>query len=151
MLCPDGAYVDAARTDRLLADGAPHLLAHTYERLGVVGPLVVPGQTPCLHCLDLHRVDRDSAWPVLSAQLANPSRPPTGLPAAPACDVVLASAVAASAAIAVLALVDEPTTASELAGARLELRPPQLWPRRRSWPRHPACGCSWGDPHEEAS
>ena len=143
VLCPDGAYVDPSTRDRLLVEGTAHLLAHTYERVGVVGPLVLPGRTPCLHCLDLHRVDRDRDWPVVSAQLANPARRLAGVAAAAACDVVLATAVAAHAALAVLARVDDPDDPPELAGALLELRPPAGRLRRRVWGPHPSCGCQW--------
>ena len=31
--------------------------------------MVIPGETSCLRCADLHRCDRDAAWPVLAAQL----------------------------------------------------------------------------------
>ena len=31
--------------------------------------LVIPGVTSCLGCADLHRTDRDAAWPVLAVQL----------------------------------------------------------------------------------
>lgn len=34
-----------------------------------VGPLVVPGRTPCLSCRDEHERRRDQAWPILHAQL----------------------------------------------------------------------------------
>lgn len=34
-----------------------------------VGPLVIPGETPCLTCRDGHERDRDPAWPRLHAQL----------------------------------------------------------------------------------
>jgi len=30
---------------------------------------VIPGVTSCLGCADLHRRDRDAAWPAVSAQL----------------------------------------------------------------------------------
>ncbi|HEY5032845.1 MAG TPA: thiamine biosynthesis protein ThiF [Actinomycetes bacterium] len=143
VLCPDGAHVDPVERGRLLATGTPHLLAHTYERVGAVGPLVVPGRTPCLHCLDLHRVDRDGGWPLVAAQLAGPGRQLTGLPTAAACDVVLATSVAALAATTALAFLDDPRAGHELAGARLELRPPDGRTRRRSWGIHPACGCDW--------
>ena len=36
---------------------------------GLVGPLVIPGVTSCLGCADLHRSDRDAAWPAVAAQL----------------------------------------------------------------------------------
>lgn len=34
-----------------------------------VGPLIIPGITPCLTCRDGHERDRDPAWPGLHAQL----------------------------------------------------------------------------------
>lgn len=34
-----------------------------------IGPLVVPGHTPCLSCRDGHEGERDPAWPTLHAQL----------------------------------------------------------------------------------
>lgn len=34
-----------------------------------VGPLIVPGRTPCLACRDGHERDRDPAWPSLHTQL----------------------------------------------------------------------------------
>lgn len=41
-----------------------------------VGPLVIPGRTPCLSCRDGHERDRDGAWPAMHAQLigADPGR-----------------------------------------------------------------------------
>jgi hypothetical protein len=60
VLCSDdGALVPPELRDRLLLAGVAHLVAETYETLGSVGPLVVPGRSPCLRCLDLHRRDRD--------------------------------------------------------------------------------------------
>jgi hypothetical protein len=35
----------------------------------LVGPLVIPGVTSCLGCADLHRSDRDAAWPAVASQL----------------------------------------------------------------------------------
>jgi bacteriocin biosynthesis cyclodehydratase domain-containing protein len=53
----------------LIADGVPHLPVRVRDGTGLVGPLVVPGVTSCLECGDLHRSDRDAAWPALAAQL----------------------------------------------------------------------------------
>ncbi len=47
----------------------PHLVVGVCETGGAVGPLVVPGRSACLRCLDLSRTDRDPAWPVVQAQL----------------------------------------------------------------------------------
>jgi bacteriocin biosynthesis cyclodehydratase domain-containing protein len=47
----------------------PHLPVRVRDGSGLVGPLVIPGVTSCLGCADLHRSDRDAAWPAVAAQL----------------------------------------------------------------------------------
>lgn len=121
----------------LAADGMPHLLARVDELVGLVGPLVLPGHGPCLHCLELVRSSLDPAWPALSAQLSRPGRGP-----AP-CDGVLAAAVAAQAALQVLQLLEGGEPAA--VGGTLELELPGWRWRRRSWPQHPDCPCAWSD------
>ena len=49
--------------------GVPHLAVRVRDGTGLVGPLVIPGVTSCLGCADLHRSDRDAAWPAVAAQL----------------------------------------------------------------------------------
>ncbi|KUI23908.1 cyclodehydratase [Mycobacterium sp. IS-1742] len=46
-----------------------HLPVRVRDGSGLIGPLVFPGRTSCLTCADLHRSDRDAAWPALAAQL----------------------------------------------------------------------------------
>lgn len=119
---------------RLVPDRVPSLLAEVRETVGVVGPLVLPGRTTCLRCVDLTRTDLDPGWPALAAQLASPGRGAT------ACDGPLAVMVAAQAALQVLTLVDGTADPAAIGGT-LELALPDWRWRRRSWPRHPACGC----------
>ncbi len=69
----------AVLTDYLVADprvvrdlhdtGVPHLAVRVRDGTGLVGPLVIPGVTSCLRCADMHRSDRDAAWPVIATQL----------------------------------------------------------------------------------
>jgi bacteriocin biosynthesis cyclodehydratase domain-containing protein len=47
----------------------PHLPVVLTESGVVIGPLVRPGDGPCLHCLELHHRDADPAWPAIAAQL----------------------------------------------------------------------------------
>jgi hypothetical protein len=128
---------DSARHDaaHLLRFGVPHLIARVIENTGVVGPLVLPGTTSCLRCHDLHRTDRDPAWPRVLAQADGP------LPGVAACDITLAAQVAALAAQQVLAHLDgfAPATID----GTVETSLPFGLPRRRSWRPHPACGCTW--------
>ncbi len=126
--------------DDLMRAGTPHLVAALRETEGLVGPLVVPGRSSCLQCHHLTRTDRDRAWPHLAAQLAVPG-PRSG--AERPCDVVLAATVAAHAALQALAYLDT-GSASTLDGT-LHLRLPGGAMRRRSWHRHPSCGCAWAE------
>lgn len=114
----------------------PHLLAGVRETTGVIGPLVVPGQTSCLRCADLHRADRDSAWPVVAAQLVTPNRRRIE-----PCDLTLAAATAALGAAQVLSYLDgfAPVTVD----GTLELDHIGATLRRRSWTSHPRCGCRY--------
>ena len=113
----------------------PHLLAQVHDATGIVGPLVLPGRTACLHCLDLARTDLDPRWPALASQLAQAPRGPI------ACAGPLALAVAAQACLQVLAFVDGPSRPATVGGT-LELSLPDWRWRRRSWLAHPDCACT---------
>ncbi|EIV95745.1 ThiF family adenylyltransferase [Frankia sp. QA3] len=90
-----GACLDLER------GGTAHLLAGVRETTGIVGPLVVPAVTACLHCQHLHRHARDPLWPMLAMQLVRP-RTAGHDP----CEITLASLVAALAAMQALAFLD---------------------------------------------
>lgn len=123
------------QTAELLRLGHPHLAVAADEAIGVVGPLVLPGNSACLRCLDLARAERDPAWPLVLAQLTGCGPEPH------ACDPVLATAVAAQAAAIVVAFADRTPLANVAVGATLELVVPDWQWHRRSWRPHPACSC----------
>jgi hypothetical protein len=121
----------------LVRDRVPHLAVHAEEAIGVVGPLVLPGRSACVRCLDLSRATRDPAWPRILAQAGGDCGSPA---ATQACDTVLAATTAALAAGQALAFIDracEPATAN----ATLEVVLPGWQWQRRGWPAHPACTC----------
>jgi hypothetical protein len=122
---------------RLLADGVPHLSAAAGEAIGVVGPLVIPGRSACLHCLDLARAERDPAWPLVLAQVIERQL------STPACDCVLATSVAAQASAQVLTFVDR-GRADAVTNGTLELVLPGWQWRRRTWTPQAGCGCASG-------
>jgi hypothetical protein len=111
----------------------PHLAVSVRELTGIVGPLVLPGTTSCLHCQELQRADRDPRWPSLALQFAQVT---DGL----RCPATLAALVAATATFQVLGHLDGDTPAT-LEGS-LEVTLPDWRLRRRSWPRHPECPCA---------
>jgi len=120
----------------LVADWVVHLTAGASEAIGVVGPLVVPGETACLSCVDLARTDRDPAWPLILAQLAGPDAQPA------ACDAALAGAVAAQAVVQALAFLDRAGPPGAVRNGTLELVLPGWQWRRRSWQPDGRCRCS---------
>lgn len=126
---------DPAAAEPLMASGTPHLYAGVVEGTGVVGPLVLPGETSCAGCLQEGRADRDPTWPRLVAQWRS-GRQRQVRP----CDLTLATTVAGLAAAHALAFLDGRVPSS--AGARWEVSVPGLhWHARPIW-AHPECPCA---------
>ncbi|MFD8564044.1 ThiF family adenylyltransferase [Streptosporangium canum] len=128
--------LDGLLVGELVAWKVPHLLVTAFEGSGSVGPMVLPGQSTCLQCLDLIRRDRDPGWPVVSARLG-------GFPAGEiACGTVMSTLVAAAAAGHALALLDggEPSVTN----GTMDVLPDWRW-KRRSWSVHPQCRCFRND------
>jgi hypothetical protein len=128
--------VDTERRDALHARSCAHLLVRISAGHGSVGPLVIPGLTSCLHCADLHRLDRDPAWDALAVQLG--IAPRYGATS----EVALATVMAGLAAVQVLDFLDGGRPAS--VEGSLEMQLPDWRLRRRSWPVHPDCDCMSG-------
>ncbi|PRY15117.1 TOMM precursor leader peptide-binding protein [Kineococcus rhizosphaerae] len=119
------------QADGAQADGVAHLSVVLRDTDAVVGPLVLPGRSACLRCLDRWRTDDDPQWPAVRDAFSRSA----GRPA----DAATARAVAGLAALQVLTFLDgaRPSTV----GASLELLLPEGRVRQRWWRPHPACGC----------
>ena len=115
-----------------------HLLIEERDDTVLIGPLVPPGGSPCLRCLDLHRRDRDPAWPTLVAQLATSTE---SAPTISTATTLIAVGVAVAQVLAYLDGDDAPTI-----GASIEVGPPSTL-RRRSWGPHPRCDCAYRSRH----
>lgn len=124
---------DPARSRLSMSAGVAHLSVVVQEASVLVGPLVVPGVTPCLRCVDLWRADVDDRWGVVVAQLAAAARPHGPEESA------LAAVAGSLAAAQALAHLDGRTPT--VRGAGLEVSLPEAVPRVRSWAVHPDCGC----------
>jgi hypothetical protein len=109
-----------------------HLAVEVRDGIVVVGPLVPPAGSPCLNCLDLHRRDRDPAWPALAAQLS------TGPDTVAPCAVTTLLTAVAYTADEVISYLDggRPQTL----GTTIEISGPGR-ERRRPWPAHHRCEC----------
>jgi hypothetical protein len=113
----------------------PHLPVSVYRGHASIGPLVVPGRTPCLQCLHLHRRDIDPDWPTLVRQWR----------AAQACTAVSADPLLArQAAITAVAMIRHwIDNDRSCAPHRIRWRLPDPVPRCEYVIAHPACGCRW--------
>jgi hypothetical protein len=133
VITTDRAEPDRAIGEDYVRADHPHLYVRPLDGGAVVGPLVLPGRTPCLGCLDRVRQVADPAWPLLLVQLCR-----TSLPIVP----LLASWAGATATvqIACWAAGGDPGTG----GGTLELTAVDYQLRVRPWPMHPNCGCGWG-------
>lgn len=120
----------------------PHLPVRIRDGTGLVGPLVIPGLTSCLQCADLHRSDRDAAWPAVAAQLrhavGNADRATVLATAALALNEVtrVIEAVSRSAGDTRLSGDPPPTLDTTL---EFDVRTGSTTSRR--WSRHPRCEC----------
>ena len=138
-------------TDALMRDRVAHLAVWAGEAIGVIGPLVKPGRSACLRCIDLRKADADPQWPKIAAQATFARAQPQ------ACDTVLAAMAAALACGQALALIDGGGSPGPGSGSgsrpgsgspgpvtvngTLEVVLPDWQWRRRTWPAHPACTC----------
>lgn len=114
----------------------PHLPV-VFSDTGVhVGPIVEPGASPCLRCLELHRRDTDSTWPAVAAQVLGRG--------GSAESALLAIEGAAAAARLVLGRFEGGGGSRDArAGASVSVRIDAETGARttREWTAHPECGC----------
>ncbi len=125
----------------LHAARVPHLPVRVRDGTGLVGPLVIPGVTSCLTCADLHRSDRDAAWPALADQLRRT------VTAADRATVLGTAALALTQVdLVVRAMRDDPDGADTGSApitldttVEFDVGSGSVLTRR--WSRHPACTC----------
>ncbi len=139
----DNLVADPRMLRDLHSHGVAHLPVRVRDGIGLVGPLVIPGVTSCLSCADLHRRDRDPAWPAVAAQL----RDTVGV--ADRATLLATAALALSQVNRVIGAVREPSADS---GNSAPGPPPALNATlefdvhagsivARHWTRHPLCPC----------
>jgi bacteriocin biosynthesis cyclodehydratase domain-containing protein len=132
----DYLAIDARVVHQLHAARTPHLPVLVRDGTGLVGPMVIPGVTSCLQCADLHRSDRDAAWPALAAQL----RARVG--SADRATVLATAALALNQVDRVLRAVRGTAgPAPPTLDATLEFDVDANSIVARKWTRHPLCSC----------
>ncbi|UMB68357.1 cyclodehydratase [Mycobacterium paraterrae] len=132
----DTLVADPRMVRELHSNGVAYLAVRVRDGTGLVGPLVVPGVTSCLDCADLHRRDRDAAWPAIAAQL----RDTVGV--ADRATLLATAALALSQVNRVIGAVrgtDADPPASLSATLEFDVHAGSIVARQ--WPRHPLCSC----------
>ncbi len=99
-----------------------------------IGPIVEPGRTPCLYCLEHYRRDADASWSAIASQL-------WGRRAFSETPLVAAEVAARVARMVVtrLAVGRAHTRAMTARSFRLAVESGEV--TRRDWMPHPECGC----------
>ncbi len=132
----DNLVADPRMLRELHSHGVAHLAVRVRDGTGLVGPLVVPGVTSCLDCADLHRRDRDAAWPAVAAQL----RDTVGV--ADRATLLATAALALSQVNRVIGAVrgtDSEPPAALSATLEFDVHAGSIVARQ--WPKHPLCSC----------
>ncbi|WP_036520032.1 hypothetical protein [Nocardia sp. 348MFTsu5.1] len=125
----------------LMRHRIPHLMVRLRDGTGVIGPMVLPGLSSCLHCADHHRRDRDRDWPIVSAQLLGQSGWAGSATIAGTAAIVQGEVehIAAATRPDRRETGDLPAPAS--LDATIEFRADPSALVIRGWSPHPLCGC----------
>jgi bacteriocin biosynthesis cyclodehydratase domain-containing protein len=116
--------------------GNPHLPVLLRECDALVGPLVVPGETACLDCVDRHQAQQDSGWNEISALLRDEAA--ADLPSVD--EVAQSIAAAGLAALQVLLFLDGRNRPAAWS-AVLQLRAGDGTVSRHEYEPHAGCVC----------
>ena len=126
---------DPAKISALLTSNTPHLFISALDATAIrIGPLVIPGKTPCFRCLELSQLDQS---PLLNQ--INQARN-----FAPISQLNLAAGTQVAGLIAQSVLNYLDTGFCELIGSQVIIdtaRPCN--PQHIAYSIHPACGCAW--------
>ncbi|GAA3032101.1 hypothetical protein GCM10010528_11620 [Gordonia defluvii] len=145
----DFAHHDPLVVGDLMRHRVPHLPVVLRDGVGVVGPLVLPGQTSCLRCADHHRATLDPQWPLMCAQLVN--RPGFAGEAVSALTVGVAVDQIDQVSAGLRQCASDGSAAPtrpDLVDRTVEIHPCPVRLRHKHWPAHPHCHCGacWGAP-----
>jgi len=133
-------WTDPELAHDLIADDIAHYPIAVSGSAAKIGPMIIPGHTACLDCIDLRESDRDGAWPALVDQIRLRHHHTR------AQDGALAAASAAMAVREILSFLDNPKPYLNGSNAisYTEFQDFDLIPTPVAVVPHPLCGCGWG-------
>jgi len=114
----------------------PHISVSFDADFATVSPMIIPGQTACLFCLENMRADQNSNWPVLASQLiASQKKFDDAASQLFAAGIVIQKILTRIDKVAGFDLATE-----NLTGYSLNLKSGEI--TEFIWPLHPACTCA---------
>lgn len=130
---------DPSRYATWMNKDIPHIVVTFDAESVTVSPMVIPGQSACLFCLEKMRTQQDSNWPVIATQLISSNK---------RFDDVASQLFAAGIVVQkILARVDRVAgfelAQENLSGFKLELVTGQV--TEYTWPKHSECECVASD------
>ena len=129
----DFPWICATSADQLVATDTPHLFAITSTAVSFISSVILPGQTPCLRCLHLHRCDQDPGWPMIDLQVSHN-------PIVDSASISLILDTAMEVVRTACAWVDQAETrGSQVLELSNCLDSVEIYPTFF----HPSCGCRW--------
>ena len=137
-------WTDPELADDLIADDIPHYPIAVSGLSGRIGPLVIPGRSACLGCIDRSEIDRDRAWPALIDQVRLRHHQTR---AQDSCVTAVCAAAAVQEILGYLDQGENHPDSPETNGYKL-FRDFDPTPTLVPVAPHPLCGCGWGHlPH----
>ena len=116
----------------------PHIAVSFDSQFASVSPLIIPGQTACLFCLEIMRTEQDAQWPVLASQLiASQKKFDDSASQLFTAGIVIQKILARLDRVSGFELAEE-----NLTGYRLNLKSGEI--TEFVWPQHASCDCNHG-------
>ena len=129
--------------DRVHAHSTPYLIVESSGVSASIGPMVLPGKSPCARCVEITNARTDPYWPNVASQVSLKGNGATeGL--VDAAVLSWAASMAVMSVTALLARDENPQNPIPLVGQRLFLRCPGPEMRQVTLELEPACGCAHG-------
>ncbi len=113
----------------------PHLAVVLGDASVRVGPVIEPGLTPCLYCLERQHADADPAWPAIASQLWGQRSPLES----PLVATEVAAIVGRYALTRLRGTLPEDPALPRATSLRLDATTGEI--SRREWQPHPECAC----------
>jgi|GEM_PF-1027037 len=135
------SWPQKSERDRVHAHSTPYLMLESAGVSANIGPLVLPGQSPCARCVEISNSRNDPYWPGIVTQVSSKPNGATDGLVDPAV-IAWAASMAVMSVSAALSGEGRLASSNPLIGQRLLLRCPGPNMRQVTFDLEPDCGCT---------